>query len=151
MKPSQLLDKSRILVGIDGSTTKGALLRRLAALALAGREEALDAAVADLLAREAKMSTGIGQGVAIPHTRSARVDRPSAALAVSRDGIDFQAVDGEPVHIVFAFVTPESDPAIHIKTLGETAAFFADEAAREAIRSAETVEEVLAALGRHGG
>ena len=110
MKPSDLLDVSRIVLGVESSMPRDALLRRLTGVAVGSAANHHEAIASELIAREAKMTTGIGQGVAIPHTRTAYVDHPVAALAVSREGVDFRSLDGEPVHIVFAFVTPKTTP-----------------------------------------
>jgi mannitol/fructose-specific phosphotransferase system IIA component (Ntr-type) len=151
MKPSDLLDAGRIVLGIDAAVPKGALIRRLTGLAVGSAANHHEEIASELIAREAKMTTGIGQGVAIPHTRTPYVDRPVAALAISREGVDFCAVDGEPVHIVFAFMTPEGDTTVHIQTLGAAASVLADEDVRRRLIAASSPSEVLDVLRSSGG
>lgn len=70
-----------------------------------------------LVEREELGSTGIGAGVAIPHCKTKGLDRAVLAVAVVRDGIDFQAVDGRPVRLFFLLVSPQDTPAMHLQIL----------------------------------
>lgn len=81
------------------------------------RNEALDA----LLDREDKGSTGIGEGLAIPHNRIDSIDEVAIALGVSPDGIEFDAIDGEPVHIVFMVIGSKEDVGLYMNILAEIA------------------------------
>lgn len=148
MKPSTLLDESRIVLNIDSATPKAEIIARLVRLAV-GSEGDSGPIVEDLLAREARMTTGIGQGIALPHTRSATLPRAVGALGISREGVDFGAIDEEPVYIIFAFVTPESEPTLHIQTLASTASLFANSEVREAIRTAATPADALEVIRSH--
>jgi PTS system fructose-specific IIC component/PTS system nitrogen regulatory IIA component len=67
--------------------------------------------------REAKMSTGIKTGIAIPHGKINVADRICGALGISRKGIDYDALDGNPVHLVFLILTPEKDSETHLRLL----------------------------------
>jgi PTS system fructose-specific IIC component/PTS system nitrogen regulatory IIA component len=84
-----------------------------AATGNAGRDEILRA-VRD---REAKMSTGIKRGIAIPHGRTNAVDRVYGVLGISRKGIDYDALDGEPVQLLFLMLAPLSDSEKHLRLL----------------------------------
>lgn len=78
-----------------------------------GREEIL-AAVRD---REAKMSTGIKKGIALPHGKTNAVDRVYGILGISRAGVDYDALDGEPVHLLFMMLAPQKDSEKHLRFL----------------------------------
>jgi PTS system fructose-specific IIC component/PTS system nitrogen regulatory IIA component len=78
-----------------------------------GREEIL-AAVRD---REAKMSTGIKKGIALPHGKTNAVDRVYGILGISRSGVDYDALDGEPVHLLFMMLAPQKDSEKHLRFL----------------------------------
>jgi len=77
------------------------------------REEIL----ASLKEREAKMSTGIQKGIAIPHGTTNAVDTVRGVLGISRDGIDYDALDGEPVYLLFMLIAPEKDSEKHLRIL----------------------------------
>lgn len=107
MTYTDLLSPSSILLDVQASDSDEILRLLAAALvrqdpALAGRQDELYQA---LLAREAQGSTG-QQGVGIPHVKLAGIDRAGVVVAVHRDGIDFRALDGEPVHVFFSVVRP---------------------------------------------
>jgi PTS system fructose-specific IIC component/PTS system nitrogen regulatory IIA component len=77
------------------------------------REEILDA----IREREAKMSTGIRQGIAIPHGKTPSVDQLYGVLGVSKTGVDYDALDGKPVYLLFLILAPEKDAEIHLRVL----------------------------------
>jgi len=76
-----------------------------------------DAVVAAILKREELGSTGIGNGVAVPHTKHSSVEKLSAAVAISRTGVDFASLDGEDVFILFLLVSPPDRPGDHLRGL----------------------------------
>ncbi|GHV86420.1 hypothetical protein AGMMS50230_20280 [Spirochaetia bacterium] len=96
------------------------------------REEILEA----IRERERKMSTGIQKGIAIPHGKTSAVDRVSAFLGVSRRGIDYDALDGEPVYLLFMIIAPQTEIEKHLRILKRLAEllqnpqFFTDLAAQ---------------------
>jgi PTS system nitrogen regulatory IIA component len=71
--------------------------------------------------REKKMSTGIQKGIAIPHGKCSAVAQVSGVIGISRAGIDYDALDGEPVHLLFFLVSPEDDPKTHLDVLKDVA------------------------------
>jgi len=99
-----------------------------------------------VLRREAMMSTGIGNGVAIPHGKARRVDRMVAACGVSPDGIEFESVDGEPARLFILLVAPESGGALHVKVLANISRLLKEESVRQSLREAENAEAFVSAL-----
>ncbi len=93
--------------------------------------------------REKTMSTGIGHGIGIPHAPTDHVDRVEAVLGIGRRGIDFSALDGEPVHIVLLFVVPKNQFQGHLNTLANIARVLSDEGTRERLRAATTADGIL--------
>ena len=79
--------------------------------------EDADALYEKLLEREELASTGIGEGVAIPHCKLKQLDTVVAAVATHKAGVDFEAVDEQPVHLFFAVLSPEKEPAAHLQAL----------------------------------
>lgn len=90
-----------------------------------------------LLQREALGSTGVGDGVAIPHGRLPAIDCFAGALAIRRGGVPFEAVDGRPVSIMFALIGPERAAGEHLKCLARISRVLRDPGVRERLRAAE--------------
>ncbi len=84
---------------------------------IAGRDEI----IAAIQEREEKMSTGIKNGIALPHGKTDAVDGIGGAIGISRKGIDYDALDGEPVHLVILLLSSKSDSEIHLRTLKKIA------------------------------
>ena len=99
-----------------------------------------------VLRREAMMSTGIGNGVAIPHGKARLVDRLVAACGVSPSGIDFESADGEPATLFVLLVAPESGGALHVKVLANISRLLKEESVRRMLREAAGPEAFFAAL-----
>ncbi|WP_305041237.1 PTS sugar transporter subunit IIA [Geoalkalibacter sp.] len=117
MKISELLDPGAVVAELR-ATDKNALLEELT-VALANVETGLDRAlVVDVLKeRERLGSTGIGEGVAIPHGKLKNIDHLMLSFGRSRSGIDFDAMDGRPAHLFFLLIAPEDSVGVHLKTL----------------------------------
>ena len=99
-----------------------------------------------VLRREAMMSTGIGNGVAIPHGKAKLVDRMVAACGVSPEGIEFESADGEPARLFILLVAPESGGALHVKVLANISRLLKEESVRQSLRDAPNAEAFVAAL-----
>ena len=129
------------------ATGKREVLEEVCA-ALSQAEPALDRAkLVDVLAeRERLQSTGIGEGVAIPHGKLAGLPRLIAAFAKSRAGVDFDSVDGQKTHLFFLLVMPENAGGQHLKALARISRSLRDPAFRRAVESADTREDVLRAI-----
>ncbi|MEW6365289.1 MAG: PTS sugar transporter subunit IIA [Acidobacteriota bacterium] len=102
--------------------------------------------VEGLLEREALGSTAVGDGVALPHARFAKLTRLTASFGRSRAGIPFGAADGEPVHLFFAIFTPEDLAGAHLKALAHVSRVLGNPAIREAALSAADADEIYRAL-----
>ena len=96
-----------------------------------------------LLSRERLGSTGIGYGVAIPHGRLKDSDHTTAALIQLNHGIDFDAIDNQPVDLLFALVVPDNATDEHLKILALLAAMFKEESTRALLREAKSPEDML--------
>jgi mannitol/fructose-specific phosphotransferase system IIA component (Ntr-type) len=99
-----------------------------------------------LRAREDQVSTGIGSGVAIPHTFSDDLQDVVAVFGRSRTGIDFEALDNAPVHFIILFIVPRKDYHLHLRTLAAIAKMFTNCEIRRQLGTAETRDEILAIL-----
>lgn len=99
-----------------------------------------------LLARERSMSTGMENGIAIPHCSLDALDDTLVTLGISQSGIDFESIDGKPTHLVLLLVTPKNKTKVHIRTLAEIAKLLNDGAFRERLVAASAADEVLALI-----
>lgn len=102
-----------------------------------------DEIIKALLEREALGSTGIGQGIAIPHAKSDSVKDLVAAFGLSRKGVNFDALDGERVYIFFLLVAPTDSAGPHLKALARISRLLKDKYLRQTLRSAEDERGVL--------
>ena len=96
-----------------------------------------------LLKRESLGSTGIGQGVAIPHGKSDCVTKLVAAFGVSRSGVNFDSLDGEPVHLFFLLVAPEDSAGPHLKALARISRLLKDKHFRESLRASKDEKALI--------
>ncbi len=101
-----------------------------------------------LMAREALGSTAIGQGIAIPHGKTDCVDKLVAGLAISREGIDFDALDGEPAYIFFLLAAPMDSAGPHLKALARVSRLLKDKHFRESLKSVKDKKEILELVAR---
>jgi PTS system nitrogen regulatory IIA component len=146
MKIMEILAKDAVVLNL-GVRTKREVLAEMAA-ALAKVEPQIDAErlLEVLLEREALQSTGIGEGVAIPHGKLAGLDRLVATLARSREGIDFDSIDGQPTHHFFLLVVPEHSGGQYLKALARISRFFRDAVFRQRLSEGETLEDLIRAI-----
>lgn len=146
MKIQDILVKDGSILDL-ASDTKDAVLEELAR-AVAEAEPSLNAErLQEVLAdREALQSTGIGEGVAIPHGKISGLDRIVASFARSVKGVDFQSIDGQPTHLFFLLVVPEHSGGQHLKALARISRFFRDAEFRQKLISAATLDDVFRSI-----
>ena len=140
---SELLTGDRIKVPL-GSRTKSDVLRELVELVAAGRgNSAVDGILAAVREREQVLSTGIGGGLAIPHGKTPYVDQLVLAAGVSREAIDFDALDGQPVQLFFLLVGPEAASGAHVKALSRISRLLRRDQLRAELIGARSPEAFL--------
>jgi len=150
MRLSDIISEDRILVDREGNVpTKAEALRALARLlaTAVGTPEA--EVLALLLEREQLQSTGIGEGVAIPHSALEHAEGQAGALLLFPKGIDFDAIDGQPVQIVFGVVGPKRATGEHLRTLARISRLLRDEATRKQLIYAEGARAAFALIEAH--
>jgi nitrogen PTS system EIIA component len=103
-----------------------------------------DQAMAVVMEREKLGSTGIGHGIAIPHGRLPDLEAPITALIRHEEGIDFDAIDGQPVHIVVLLLAPKNEDRSHLELLAGLARALQKESVRRAVMEANTADEISA-------
>jgi len=140
---SELLAADRVRVPLR-SQTKDDLLRELVELATAGREGvAVDAILDSVRQREQVLSTGIGGGIAIPHGKTSQIDQLVMAAGVCERPVEFDALDGQPVELLFLLVGPESAAGAHVKALSRISRLLRRDALREGLRTVRSGDEFL--------
>jgi PTS system nitrogen regulatory IIA component len=140
---SELLRAGGIFHDIDASDKAGVLREFVARLPLPP-EQNREALLSVLEAREAMGSTGIGDGIAIPHVRNPIVlhlERPFVTLCLLRKPVDFDAIDGLPVHALFMVVSPTVP--VHLRILGQLGLLLRDDMLRSMLRNREPAEHIL--------
>jgi len=130
------------------ATTKEEAIQEL--LDLLERENLLDdpgCVREDVMVRERQMSTGMTDGLAIPHAKSSGVKELVIALGLKPEGIEFQSLDGEPARVVFMVVSPIDRTGPHLQCLAEITSFYSRPGERQELLAARNVQEVLTKLG----
>jgi PTS system nitrogen regulatory IIA component len=136
MKLIEFLQPSAVLGDLSGPTAQAVLAdlcRPIAAARHVDNQRLLDV----LLEREKLGSTGIGDGVAIPHGKVPGLPSLTASFGRSRAGVDFKAIDGKPTHLFFALFAPENSAGLHLKALARISRIFKSAAFREAVLAAD--------------
>ena len=101
----------------------------------------------DVFVREKQMSTGLTEGLAIPHARSEGAKDVAIALGLTPDGIEFASLDMEPAHAIFLVVSPVDQTSAYLQCLAEISSFYARPDVRERLPKSKTVAEVLTIIG----
>ena len=131
------------------ATNKEAVIREMVeSLRAAGqfRGADVDDIIRAILKRELLGSTGIGRGVAIPHTKHNSVDRLISTVAISRPGVAFESLDGEPVHVFVLLISPQDRPGDHLRALENVSRSLRDDGFVRSLRQATTRELVWGLL-----
>ena len=146
MKITQLLTEDTIKLDVAAQTKTDVLAELVGQLDRAGKLTDAKGFEKDILAREAQSTTGIGEGIAIPHAKSAAVKEPAIAFGRSMDGIDFESFDGQPAQLFFMIAASEGANDAHLEALSRLATFLMDDKFRSRILSATSKKEVLLAV-----
>ena len=153
MRLSELLRREAVMLEVK-DLDKWQVIERLTDLLVSSgrldggkRQNVLDA----LLARERSMSTGMENGIAIPHCSMEEIEDTLVTLGVSREGIDFESIDGRPTHLILLLVTPKNKTKVHIRTLAEIAKLLNDARFRDNLVAAGTSDEVIELVRKREG
>ncbi len=148
MRITELLDKRSIsLTGAPKSKSE-ALDQVVELMVKSGKINDRDAYRKQVYAREEESTTGIGEGIAIPHGKCDAVSRPGLAAMVVKDGVDFDSLDGEPVTLIFLIAAPNTEDNVHLDVLSKLSVLMMDEEFSDSLRSAGSVEEFLEIIDR---
>ncbi len=147
MKLKQVLNKEVVTTDLQGSTKREIIEELLDILMNTGKVADRSTALKDLLDREAKMSTGIQHGVAIPHAKTKAVTGLVACIGVHREGMDFESLDGVPSTIFVMTLSPENRTGPHVQFLAEISMVLKSPPVRSAIMKVTDPGELLELFG----
>lgn len=143
MRITDLLDKRSISLNGTPKSKKEALDQIVALMVKSGKINDVESYRKQVYAREDESTTGIGEGIAIPHGKCAAVTKPGLAAMVVKNGVDFEALDGEPVYLIFLIAAPDTKENIHLDVLSKLSVLLMNEEFTKKLRNAETTEEFL--------
>ena len=146
MKITELLDKRSISLDAAPASKSEALDLAVELMAAGGKLSDVEAYRRQVYAREEESTTGIGEGIAIPHGKCDAVKKPGLAAMVIPDGVDFDSLDGEPVTLLFLIAAPNTKDNVHLDVLSKLSVLMMDEAFSASLRNAETVEQFLSII-----
>jgi len=151
MKIQDLVPPDAVLDDLRSDTKEG-VLRELSEVLSAKVPSLPPETIASiLLERENLGSTGIGDGVAIPHGKAAGIERLVAAFGRSRKGVQFQSLDGRPAYLFFAIMAPETSAGMHLKALARISRLMKDERFRRSLLEAEDAGDLCRILREEDG
>ncbi len=148
MRITDLLDQRSILLDAAPKTKSEALDQIVDLMAKSGKIRDLEAYRKQVYLREEESTTGIGEGIAIPHGKCSAVERPGLAAMVVKDGVDFESLDGEPVTLIFLIAAPNTEDNVHLDVLSKLSVLMMDEEFSQSLRQAESVEQFLAIIDK---
>lgn len=143
MRIIDLLKKESIDLNGIVTTKKETIEKMTLLMEKGGNVKDLTKYRAGVFEREEEGTTGIGEGIAIPHAKTDAVSGPGLAAMIIRDGVDYDSLDGEPVHMVFLIAAPNTEDNIHLEVLSRLSMLLMDDKFRENLMKASTVEEFL--------
>ena len=132
-------------IELNGTVTEKAdcLNQMVDLMARSGKIQDIEVYRKGVFAREEEGTTGIGEGIAIPHCKSKAVREPGLAAMVVKNGVDFDALDGEKVHLIFLIAAPDSEENVHLDVLSKLSVLLMNEDFTKALRKADSVEVFL--------
>lgn len=139
----EILDKDMMIFDLKSKDKLSVLKELIRPLAEKGTIEDEGKFLEVVLKREEEYSTGIGMGVAIPHGKSSLVKKASLVFGKSKDGIDYNSMDGKPAYLFFLIAAPEDSDNLHLKILAKLSRSLMHEEVRDELNKAETYEDVI--------
>jgi PTS system nitrogen regulatory IIA component len=149
MRMTDFVIRDAIIPELTAATKEGVIREMVGSLASAGFFKGTESEdiVKAVLKRELLGSTGIGRGVAIPHTKHASVEKLVGTVALSRPGVSFESLDGEPVHVFVLLISPQDRPGDHLRALENVSRSLRDDGFVRSLRQATTREAIWDLLG----
>lgn len=148
MRITDLLDKRSILLDAAPESKSEALDTAVELMAKSEKIRDIEAYRKQVYAREEESTTGIGEGIAIPHGKCDAVTKPGLAAMVIKNGVDFDSLDGEPVKLLFLIAAPNTKDNVHLDVLSKLSVLMMDEDFSASLCNAASVDEFLAIIDK---
>ncbi|RFB29901.1 PTS fructose transporter subunit IIABC [Bacillus sp. ALD] len=146
MRITELLKKDTIILDLKSTSKADVIDELVGKLDEAGRLSDLAGYKEAILNRESQSTTGIGEGIAIPHAKTSSVKTPAIAFGRSTEGIDYESLDGQPAHLFFMIAASEGANNAHLETLSRLSTLLMDESFRKTLLTASSIDEVIKAI-----
>jgi PTS system nitrogen regulatory IIA component len=151
MKIAEFLQPHAVVSELAAHSKQEVLQELSRAMSAANPALSQERLVNALREREKLSSTGIGEGIAIPHAKVSELTQLLASFGVSHSGINFDAIDGKPTYLFFALIAPENSAGIHLKALARISRLFKSAQFRSSIMQAKSADEIYALIAREDG
>ncbi|WP_318618117.1 fructose-specific PTS transporter subunit EIIC [Sporosarcina sp. YIM B06819] len=149
MKITDLLTRETIVLSMKGSDKSGAIEELVNQLDEAGKLTNREDFTKAIFAREAQSTTGIGEGIAIPHAKTTAVKAPAIAFGKSQAGIDYESLDNHPAHLFFMIAAPDGANDTHLAALARLSGLLMNEEVRKLLLAANSEDEIIAIINEH--
>lgn len=146
MKIQDLLNKKVMLLDLQATTKEAAIDEMINSLVDNGVVTDFDVFKAGIMAREAQTSTGLGDGIAMPHSKNAAVKEATVLFAKSNKGVDYESLDGQPTDLFFMIAAPEGANDTHLAALAELSKYLMQDGFADRLRQVTSADEVIAAF-----
>lgn len=148
MRMRDFVVREAIIPDLKANTKEGVIREMVESLKAAGQIKMGDPedTIKAILKRELLGSTGIGRGVAIPHTKHTSVERLVGTVALAKAGVGFESLDGEPVHVFVLLISPQDRPGDHLRALENVSRTLRDDAFVKALKAATTKDQIWGLL-----
>lgn len=143
MKIMDFLSSETVVLDLKATDTESAIREMVEVLKRLKKIKDTSELIDILLQREKLGSTGIGNGVAIPHGKIDSLENQVGILGISKKGVDFKSLDGAPAHLIFLLVAPSNTSGEHLLAMASISRVFKDRLFRQSILKATTVEQVI--------
>ncbi len=143
MRITELLDKRSISLDASPKSKSEALDQAVELMARSGKIKDVEAYRKQVYAREEESTTGIGEGIAIPHGKCDAVEKPGLAAMVVQNGVEFDSLDGEPASLIFLIAAPNTEDNVHLDVLSKLSVLLMNEAFAASLRNAKSPEEFI--------
>jgi PTS system nitrogen regulatory IIA component len=153
MKLREFIVTDAIVPNLQATDRDGVIKELVASLVAAGALEAdaVDLLVAELIKREERGSTGFGRGVAVPHAKHAKVKKMVGTIGRSNEGVDFSALDHQPVYSIVLLLSPENQPQHHLQAMNIVFSSLQKDNFRRFLRQSDTKEQIVDLLDEADG
>jgi PTS system fructose-specific IIC component len=148
MRITELLDKRSVDLNAAPKSKQEAMDMAVELMAASGKVKDLEAYRKLVYAREEESTTGVGEGIAIPHGKGDCIEKPGLAAMIIRDGVDYEALDDEPVNILFLIAAPDTKDNVHLDVMSKLSMMLMDEDFRANLINAKDVDEFLAVIDK---